>query len=329
MSGRADIHEHDDLTWRVGQDRIRVLAPLAAQESVTAAVVDAAAQELGLRRAQCYRLLRRFRADPTLAALLPRQSGRATNTRFLAGDVEAVIGSAIEEFYLSRSRPTVADLVREVERRCLGEHLRPPSYKAVAARVRLHDQREVLRCRQGAAHARNRLGRVVGKVRADEPLSLVQIDHTLADVIVVSSTDRRPLARPWLTLAINVATRMVAGFHLSLEPPSALSVALALSHAVLPKNEYLQGRRMGLPWPVCGLPRCLHLDNAKEFRSEALPRGAAQYGIELRYRPPATPHWGGHIERLIGTMMGASGSCLAPPAAASPSAVPTRRRQRQ
>jgi putative transposase len=60
-----------------------------------------------------------------------------------------------------------------------------------------------------------------------------------------------------------------------------------------------------LPWPVCGLPQCLHLDNAKEFRSDALARGAAQYGIELRYRPPATPHWGGYIERLIGTVMGA------------------------
>ena len=31
----------------------------------------------------------------------------------------------------------------------------------------------------------------------------------------------------------------------------------------------------------------------------------ALYGIEVRYRPPRTPHWGGHIERLIGTMMGA------------------------
>jgi putative transposase len=49
----------------------------------------------------------------------------------------------------------------------------------------------------------------------------------------------------------------------------------------------------------------LHLDNAKEFRSQALARGTAQYGIELHYRPPATPHWGGHIERLIGTTMGA------------------------
>ncbi len=92
MSGRADNHEHDDLTWRIGQERMRFLAPLAAQAFVTVAAVDAAAQELGLRRAQCYRLLRRLRADPTVTALLPRQSGRVTNTRLLAGDVEAVIG---------------------------------------------------------------------------------------------------------------------------------------------------------------------------------------------------------------------------------------------
>jgi putative transposase len=166
------------------------------------------------------------------------------------------------------------DLVREVERRCLGAQLRPLSYKAVAARIRLHDQREVFRRRQGPAHAPNRLGRVVGRLRADEPLSLVQIDHTLADVIVVSSTGRRPLARSWLTLAIDVATRMVTGFYLCLEPPSALSVALALSHAVLPKEEYLQGRGVDPPWPVRGLPQCLHLDDAKEFRSDALARGA-------------------------------------------------------
>ncbi|WP_051418236.1 Mu transposase C-terminal domain-containing protein [Roseomonas gilardii] len=56
---------------------------------------------------------------------------------------------------------------------------------------------------------------------------------------------------------------------------------------------------------MSGLPQRLHLDNAKEFRSSTLQRATAQYGIELRYRPPGAPHWGGHIERLIGTMMGA------------------------
>jgi putative transposase len=28
-----------------------------------------------------------------------------------------------------------------------------------------------------------------------------------------------------------------------------------------------------------------------------------RYGIALDYRPPATPHMGGHIERLVGTLM--------------------------
>jgi len=56
---------------------------------------------------------------------------------------------------------------------------------------------------------------------------------------------------------------------------------------------------------VAGIPEIIHLDNAQEFQSEALVRGAAEYGIRLEYRPPGQPHLGGHIERLIGTTMGA------------------------
>ena len=54
-----------------------------------------------------------------------------------------------------------------------------------------------------------------------------------------------------------------------------------------------------------GTPDAIHLDNAKEFRSRALRRAAEEYGIELIHRPVATPHYGGHVERLIGSMMGA------------------------
>ena len=58
-------------------------------------------------------------------------------------------------------------------------------------------------------------------------------------------------------------------------------------------------------WPVSGLPDLIHVDNAREFRGRALARAAAEYGVSLVHRPVATPHYGGHIERLIGTMMGA------------------------
>ena len=52
---------------------------------------------------------------------------------------------------------------------------------------------------------------------------------------------------------------------------------------------------------MAGLPKTLHLDRAAEFKSKALRRGCAQYGIELVYRE--RPHYSGHIERLIGTKM--------------------------
>jgi putative transposase len=120
----------------------------------------------------------------------------------------------------------------------------------------------------------------------------------------VDSLTRAPIQRPWLTLAIDVCTRCVVGFHLSLEAPSATSVALCVAHAVLPKSLWLAERKIEAAWPVHGLFTRLHLDNGKDFHSEALRRGCEQYGISIDYRPVRTPHYGGHIERLIGTMMG-------------------------
>jgi putative transposase len=115
--------------------------------------------------------------------------------------------------------PALADLVREIGRRCVQGGHAPPSYNAVARRLLDVDRREVLRRREGAAHARGKPGRIVGRLAEGQPLGLVRIDHTLAAVMVVSSRDRRPLGRPRLSLAVDVATRMVAGFHISLEPP--------------------------------------------------------------------------------------------------------------
>ena len=121
---------------------------------------------------------------------------------------------------------------------------------------------------------------------------------------MVDEGERQPLGRPWLSLAIDVATRMVVGFYLSLQTPSAASVALTISRAVLRKEDYLTALQVEALWPTYGLPRTIQLDNAKEFHARALVRGCEQHGIQIRHRPPLQPHFGGHIERLIGTLMG-------------------------
>lgn len=45
------------------------------------------------------------------------------------------------------------------------------------------------------------------------------------------------------------------------------------------------------------------MDNAKEFHSEALQRGCDAHAIKLEYRPVGQPHYGGIVERVIGTLM--------------------------
>ena len=144
-----------------------------------------------------------------------------------------------------------------------------------------------------------------GQFVADRPNAIWQIDHTIVDIVVVDEQYRRPIGRPVLTIAIDVCTRMVAGFHLALEAPSSVSVGLCLLHAVYDKTAWLSERGIDLSWPVAGLPGILHSDNGAEFHSRALTGACREYGIKIQYRPPATPRFGGHVERLIGTMTAA------------------------
>lgn len=143
---------------------------------------------------------------------------------------------------------------------------RPPSWDAIKARVARKDERLLLQDREGAEAARARFAPVVGEYRASHALEVVQIDHTKVDVFVIDSVHREPIGRPWLTLAIDVASRMVAGLYVSLESPSSTSVALAIRHLVLPKEPWLARLGVAAEWPVDGAPEALHLDNAKELK---------------------------------------------------------------
>jgi putative transposase len=298
-AGKAD--------WLLALKRESVLAPLAVQPKVGVQVVDEAALELGLGRSVTYELLKRYRQRSQTSSLLPGKRGREPKAPVLDQDREDLLSSCIQEFYLKPERPRLAALMLEIRRRFAERNLRAPNYRTVLSRIQALDLRMVTAKREGSKKARELLGPVaISTLQPERPMDVLQIDHTPVDVIVVDQQKRLPIGRPWLTLAIDVRTRMVAGFHVSLWAPSTLSLSLVLSQAVLPKTSWLADRELQtLEWPVHGLPRTLHVDNAKEFHAEALVRGCQEYGIRLDHRPPGQPHFGGHIERLIGTMMGA------------------------
>jgi putative transposase len=299
-----DLTTVPDSAWTEAARRCQIIQQVADNPRRTKADMRGAARHLGCSIARAYVLLRQYQAEPRVTTLLPRRPGPPVGLSRLAHDLDALVDEVIEGMYLTKQKARLSDIAVEVRRRCHALGVRAPGRKAITTRVRQKPRALVVARREGRSAARDRYQPIQGSLESPSPLALIQIDHTLVDVIVVDSITRTPIQRPWLTLAIDVHSRCVAGFHLSLEPPSAVSVALCVTHAALPKEAWVAQRSIDVEWPVSGIFATLHLDNAKEFRSEALRRGCQQYGIAIEYRPVRTPHYGGHIERLIGTLMG-------------------------
>jgi putative transposase len=163
---------------------------------------------------------------------------------------------------------------------------------------------ELFRAKEGAEAARDKFGSYRGKFETLAPLELVQMDHTLVDVMLLSNDRLHVIGRPWLTIAIDIHTRVILGYYLSLHVPSALSVACTLTHAVFPKTDYLLRLGLGdLVYPFFGIPKMLHMDNAAEFTANNLIHACNGVGIKHKLRPIGRKHFGGHVERLIGTLM--------------------------
>ena len=294
-----------DEVWAVAVRRAEVIGPLAAAGAVGAAAADAAAEELGLSRRQVYTLLGRWRAgEGVVSDLVPGASSGGRGGRRLPEVVEAVIQEVLGRSYLSRQRRSIASVHREVARVCRLRGLAVPSRGAVARRIADLDPVMARRARAGpdAARALEPAGGHVPPVRS--VLEQVQIDHTVVDVIVVDARHRLPIGRPYVTVGIDVFSRSIVGMVVTLEAPSALSVGLCLGHMVTDKRPWLERLGVEASWPMAGKPGQLYVDNASEFHSEALRRGCEQHGIELAYRPAGQPHYGGVVERVIGTLMG-------------------------
>jgi putative transposase len=305
MVDRSDINAVDDAAWEQAVAREAVIRRLASTVTPNRAEFLKACRGLGLKRSRLYELIRAYKVRPVTSSLLMSSAGSPEGSRRLPDEIETVIAGAIEDFFKSRQKPSINALQKEVRRRCSLKGLSAPCWTTLRDRVAAIDPAELTAAREGAKVSRQRHQPVPGSYQVERAYEVVQIDHTLVDVIVVDRVHRQPLQRPWVTLAIDVASRMVAGFYLTLEPPSALSVSLAIQHLVQPKLDWLDGLGIDANWPTAGLPELIHIDNAKEFRSKAMKRGTEEHGISLQYRPIGAPHYGGHIERLIGTMMGA------------------------
>lgn len=306
----GNVVEHVDLAviadedWKIAQKRYAAISPLAGKLTIGREEVKERALKLDIGVATLYRWLQRFNATGSVTSLIPKKRGWRPGNRRTNTDAEKVIQEVINDFYLTLQRPSPQKAVTEVLRICDSKGIEAPSHTTVRARIAEIPERDRMRARGHKEKAMNRFTPVPGRFpNADFPLSVVQIDHTEADIVLVDDVHRLAIGRPWITVAIDVYSRTIVGFYLSFDPPSETSVAMCVASTILPKEEWLLTHNIDVQWPVWGVPRTIHVDNGADFRSNGFQRSCLAYGINLEFRPVRTPRYGGHIERLLGTLM--------------------------
>jgi len=287
--------------WKEANEKFKIIEPLLKQTK-TILDVENAAKKAGVHSATIYRWIEQYESTFSIESLLPNTSSGGRGQSRLTDEQEALIKKVIEEHYINKQRKSVSKVHRELKILCLSADIKVPSDNTLRARIKELDKRTVVNSRYGKQKADEQYKPIIGKYKdAKYPLSVVQIDHTKFDLILVDNEHRLPIGRPWVTVAICVYSRVVVGYYICFESPSSTSLGQCLSHAILPKDTFLSMYGIEADWNVYGLMKAIHVDNAKEFRGDSLMRVCQKYNIRLEWRPVGKANYGGHIERLLGT----------------------------
>ncbi|WP_406224239.1 Mu transposase C-terminal domain-containing protein [Streptomyces canus] len=165
-------------------------------------------------------------------------------------------------------------------------------------------------------------GRAFTPATALRPGEQVQIDTTRLDVLALFDDGR--LARPELTIAIDVATRAILAAVLCPHATKAVDAALLLAEMAVPhparptwpnvlrmdhapalphqRLATLDERLAGAAARPVVLPETIVVDRGKVFVSRAFTAACETLGISVQPAPPHAPTAKGIVERAFGTI---------------------------
>ena len=287
---------------RLATEQAGYLWPYARGRKLTKhAVIDLTAK-LQCSRSSLFRYLAKLRDKQTVTALVPKNRGRKPLSSLITQQHEDVIASELKGHFLTRDRAGFDEVVRRIFVELQNRGLPPLSRNTIAARLNSISPREIVKRRKGARAAREQFELVKQRYTVERPLAVMQIDHTKLDVFAVCTMTNKVIGRPVLTICLDVFSRVVCGFQIGLEPPSAKVLMCAFSIAVRPKPALLEKLGIQAKWPVYGLPDAVHSDNGGDLTSNAFTSGLEEYGINHIRRPIGQPNWGGHVERFFHTI---------------------------
>ncbi|KRE48405.1 Mu transposase C-terminal domain-containing protein [Paenibacillus sp. Soil724D2] len=206
--------------------------------------------------------------------------------------------------FLSKKRRKITHLHSDLEILCSAQKLDPLLYDTVYKMVKRINVQIYDRLSKGIMEAEyhDPVTQRVSGYFARCPLNVIEIDHVKLPIKLIDETTGSDLGEPWLTLAIDVYTRMIWGFDLSFQSPSGHKVMCAIYNGIcLKRAKEMYGTIND--WEMHGIPTVIYMDNGPEFNNTFVKSMIEdELHAEVRYRPVATPRYGGIIERFFRTI---------------------------
>ena len=301
---KPPLESYSEKDWKEAQKRLEIIKPLIGAGTTKKQVADRAG-EFNTSFVTLYRWLNRYLSTGAISSLVPsyKERGGKGKTR-LDEDTEKIIKSFIDSEYLTKQKLPASKLIENIKIYFKQAGMVAPSDNTIRNRINAENYGKTLRLRNGKSEYLSKFNPVRDSFNADFPLEIVQIDHTPLDIMVVDEIMRKPIGRPYITIALDIFSRMIYGFYVTLQAPSFFSAGQALYMGIMPKNNYLESLGVEGNWNIYGIPKSMtiHLDNAAEFRGDGLKRFCQEFNIGIDFRPRGAPYYGGHIERVVKTM---------------------------
>ncbi len=166
-----------------------------------------------------------------------------------------------------------------------------------------HKTPQKIIARQGLSHYQRNVRPMFGSASSwrDRPGSF-QMDATQADIYLVSRHDRSSvIGRPYIYLAVDTATQLIAGLYVGLEA-GEIAVMQCLAQAADDKVEFAKKYGIELSpaqWPNSGMPSEIITDKGREFLGNRMGELCRRYGIEVQSLPPFRPDGKGLVEKAF------------------------------
>lgn len=202
----------------------------------------------------------------------------------------------VRELYLTELPSSITEVTDAIicsledinSKRPIIDQLHVPSFITIYRIIKEYDEYEKDLLQKGQKHA---LKNQKWSRKTEQPerlLERVECDTQVMDLFVVDKKGR-VIGRPYLTVLMEVRTRYIIGYDISLNPPCIEKTLRALRRSLCSDRDHT------------GLGQIYVMDNGSEFAGDKLRYIMQLLGSEIVYCEPYAPDQKPHVERWFKT----------------------------